>query len=241
MQQVAAQNRIEDLCFYKVKTRGSYATHGTKQCTLPISVGQEYHEDNKFLSLYKWAQQHFDNVQIIVTDTLQRHNIMFSDEVDEAEAIERALIKGQEWINKNASFVSKEKIILWDDLLNLPGVAEYQEKINAVFDTNIEYRHEIETAIRAIYLRMNKNNPEKYSLDKFKDFYHFSKTYILEETAVRSALETTLEGGYFYPGSKTVQHLLNKDGVLVAEAKCMPINLCRYKNPLFAGTNQIAA
>jgi hypothetical protein len=41
--------------------------------TLLISVGQPYHEREKFAVTLDWAARHFERLHVLVADTLQRH------------------------------------------------------------------------------------------------------------------------------------------------------------------------
>ena len=56
---------------YKLVTLRSPGWAAYSAATLLISVGQPYHEGEKFAATVAWASRHFERVH---ADTLQRHN-----------------------------------------------------------------------------------------------------------------------------------------------------------------------
>lgn len=59
---------------YKVSTDRTPAWRECAIGTLLISVGQPYHEGEKFAATVEWAARHFKCLHVLVADTLQRHN-----------------------------------------------------------------------------------------------------------------------------------------------------------------------
>ena len=59
---------------YKLVTLQSPGWAAPNSATLLISVGQPYHEGDKFAATVEWSARHFKNLHILVADTLQRHN-----------------------------------------------------------------------------------------------------------------------------------------------------------------------
>lgn len=59
---------------YKLVTIRSPGWSAYKAATLLISVGQSYHEGDKFAVTVAWAARHFEKLHVLGADTLQRHN-----------------------------------------------------------------------------------------------------------------------------------------------------------------------
>lgn len=60
---------------YKVVLNSPSIWRDYSTCRLQISVGKPKHEGDKFFALTEWAAARFDKVYLIVSDTLQRHNL----------------------------------------------------------------------------------------------------------------------------------------------------------------------
>src|SRR5688572_6281343 len=83
---------------YAVKVKNGRGWHAYDVARLPISVGQSYHEGEKFKATLRWLQPRFKKIVICVNDTLQRHN--FSN-ISDNEAFFKAEAAGREWIERN--------------------------------------------------------------------------------------------------------------------------------------------
>lgn len=82
---------------YRVRINGCPDWVGYGSCTLGISVGQPYHEGDKFAATVEWAARYFDHIRVDVSDTLQRHRLIGEGAapVEAARASSRA---GDRWI-----------------------------------------------------------------------------------------------------------------------------------------------
>ncbi|MBN1684433.1 MAG: hypothetical protein JW855_03230 [Gammaproteobacteria bacterium] len=81
-------------------------------CIVPISVGQEYHEGEKFeaaIDLINRSQ--FKTCTIMVCDLLQRHNLQIYDEnLDDKTASEKMVQEGKAWLERNNEYINRLEI-----------------------------------------------------------------------------------------------------------------------------------
>ena len=56
---------------YRVRVNSCPDWVAYSSCTLGISVGQPYHEGDKFAATVEWAARHFEHIRVDVSDTLQ--------------------------------------------------------------------------------------------------------------------------------------------------------------------------
>ena len=61
---------------YRLRVSASPGWVDYRACTLGISVGQPYHEGEKFAATVEWAARHFEEIVVDVSDTLQRHRLI---------------------------------------------------------------------------------------------------------------------------------------------------------------------
>ena len=109
---------------YKLVTLRSPGWAAHKDATLLISVGQPYHEGEKFTATVEWAARHFERLHVLVADTLQRHN---------APGNWRAA--GTAWVarNRDAWLSCGREVTLsdWDDWRSRPEFAAVLEQFRA--------------------------------------------------------------------------------------------------------------
>ena len=105
---------------YKVVTLRSPGWAAFRDATLLISVGQPYHEGDKFAATVDWAARHFERLHVLVADTLQRHN-----KPDDWSG------RGTAWIERNraawAACGREVTVSRWNEWLarpEFPGVLE---------------------------------------------------------------------------------------------------------------------
>jgi len=106
-----------------------------KTCTLGISVGQPYHEGEKFAAAVEWAARHFERIRVDVADTLQRHRLIGEGlPPAEAEALSRR--DGDEWIARAAPVVEESgrpyTVIRWDHWLRHPDYLAVHDAYTAL-------------------------------------------------------------------------------------------------------------
>lgn len=82
---------------YRVRVNSCPDWVAYSSCTLGISVGQPYHEGDKFAAMVEWAARHFDHIRVDVSDSLQRHRLI-GEGIPAEEAARTSLREGDRWI-----------------------------------------------------------------------------------------------------------------------------------------------
>lgn len=165
---------------------------------MEISVGQPYHEGEKFRCTLEWAKHRFGKIIILVNDSLQRFNYMFEEGLSEKEAYDKASKEGSQWIARNIAAISTLpdfEIYRWDAWKRSQGYFDDLRKASAIYDTNEEFKTAIDEAISEIWDRRD------LPAERRDEFFTLSKDYLLEETAAFSIIYKTFKGISAYPGS----------------------------------------
>ncbi|MFQ6550592.1 tRNA-dependent cyclodipeptide synthase [Aestuariibius sp. 2305UL40-4] len=192
---------------YKIKPKSEQSSDrwsDFQTARLQISVGQPYHEGEKFAATLEWCRPRFKGVVICVNDTLQRYNAMFELGLSDDVARQRSVAAGSDWIARNLGSVTDDPIFeirRWNDWLADPDYLETHRAILALDKTNPDFAAAISADIERIWARRHANDPEAYSMYRRAAFQELSRVYLLEEIAVFSlmfAQETAID---IYPGS----------------------------------------
>jgi len=137
---------------YSCPTKASFAGCSLEErkrfseshCVVPISVGQPYHEFEKFEATINLINKSFKQCTIVVGDTLQRHNIATRYDVSLEKAHIMAKKTGDAWINRNAPFYQRltipYSIIRWDHWLHSSHYPINREKIDKLYEINPVYK-----------------------------------------------------------------------------------------------------
>ncbi|MES9948970.1 MAG: hypothetical protein ABW118_08430 [Candidatus Thiodiazotropha sp.] len=156
---------------YKVCINKRYGTLSAENCRVQVSIGNPKYEGEKFVALMEWANRRYKRIDVIVSDTLQRHNL---PEPDSAATWNKTRHEGLAWIKRNRRALQGTGLVMWDDLLVHPAYkAATNEIANAVKMTAVW--DEIENTARQ-FARRNGS-----SIAASTDF-------LLEELAVFSVI-----------------------------------------------------
>ncbi|MCL2469682.1 MAG: tRNA-dependent cyclodipeptide synthase [Alphaproteobacteria bacterium] len=198
---------------YKVCVRSGASWRDYSRIRLRISVGKPYHEGAKLQAVVDWINKNpnITEVQVCVSDFLQRHNLIAYGE-DEERASYMALLAGTSWMERNESILSglqpKWSFTRWADWF---GTDEF---------------HEIHVAI----LRLEADDPafkEKLNLDASslarrkklrdelipKDLVQHSYKFVTEELAVFAMQSRHFPAAEVCPGTSldAVKYLYGKN------------------------------
>lgn len=182
---------------YKVAIIGKSVWQGHTTARLQISVGQPKHTGEKFKTLTEWASMRFDKVVLIVSDTLQRHNIAFNEGISLEDAHRRAWIMGQEWIRENRAAIDlisphKRIIATWEDWITHPDYQTEKDAIMELFRTDENFRATVRN-------KATEFSSKRGSIRDFSAAYQVSLTYLLEEIPAFKLMMR--DGGVdIYPG-----------------------------------------
>ena len=219
-----------------VKDKGLWQGHDTAR--LQISVGNPKHDGDKFFALTEWAAARFEKVILIVSDTLQRHNLSFYRDMNAAEAYQYSLDMGNYWLQKNQNAINllPNKIVTrWNDWFYDPAYAGARNIIQMQFETNERLRATVETkALEFSSRHFGLSNPQAVQV---------SVNYILEELAAFSLMFSRERAIDVYPGSWFIDiiEVLAISNTQLADAFCSAecLRVDFVKNKSFIANNNI--
>lgn len=185
---------------YKVMVKGKTCPdwENYNLLRLEISVGQSYHEGEKFACTVDWASHRFEKCVVLVNDTLQRFNLMFENNMSNAESHQQTWREGSDWVERNLSAITRlpnYEIIRWDAWKRSQGYFADLSRVRTMYRKNAAFKDSIDRAIETIWQRKSLPNTDR------QRFFDLSRDYLLEETAVLNMAYKTLGGISAYPGS----------------------------------------
>lgn len=152
-----------------------------KSIVLPISLGQIYHEGEKFEATCRVVNRRFGHCDIILADTLQRADL--SDRNPNSLDNLHQQQEGDAWLERNKGsfrlFDIPMNILRWSDLIANPEFNETLKSLMSKYDTDRRYRQSIlDDSIAYIARKRTGDNTET------EELLNNSKVYLFEETAV---------------------------------------------------------
>lgn len=180
---------------YKVRARSKWDWRAFDKVRMEISVGQDYHEGEKLAASMDWARDNFKERFIILGDTTQRYNIMFTHGADEKTAHAISKEKGDAWLERNAQYLKGVTITRWDDWKELPKYIKVHQQVLDLYKDNLSFQQSVRQGCEEFWIRQSYPEAEK---EKFLDH---STIYLLEETAVFALAYNNLGGISAYPGN----------------------------------------
>lgn len=196
---------------YIVKVKNGSQWRDFNTCRLQISVGQAYHEGDKFEATINWVKERFSHVIICVNDTLQRYNYIFEHGISEQHAKQISRIDGDEWIKRNLAVIEtlpNYKIYRWDHWIKHPRTEHFYGKARYNYETHEAFYNSMQHTISNLWARKIKQNKSFYENKGFGHFQNLSKQYLLEETAAFSCMFENTHALDIYPGTVLLPSIL---------------------------------
>lgn len=194
---------------YKVRARNGNDWRAQETVRMEISVGRKYQEGEKLKAAMAWATAHFKRVVVLVADTQQRYNFMFTNPLTEDEALNVASEAGDAWIERNAECLNHPAvtIVRWEDVKNDPQYKEAHQAVANLYDHNNRFKRDVDRGITEHWQRQDLSDGD------FQRYFTLSKCYALEELAVFSVFYHKEGGISAYPGTLpfTRSMYMNKD------------------------------
>ena len=165
---------------YKVKVKNN-KNWPYKSARIQMSLRNDKYEDQKLYALLEWASHRFENIELIVSDSLVRHNLIFELGLNEEDAHVKANAMGEDWLRKYESLLSSFgiKVSRWDEWLNHHNFQKSYEAILKQFDINKHLKTEIKNTIDRFWMRQGHYQNKPYEL-----YASCGTNYMLEELAV---------------------------------------------------------
>lgn len=170
---------------YKVSLRNNIPWRELDRVRVQISVGKAITEGDKFFAFCEWVCTRFGHVSLIVSDTLQRHNFAFEDNLPMAGAWAVSRSAGDAWLQRNCdaiNLISSAQIVRWDSLLADPRHAPALERLEALYQAGGEFTRALDATIANFWQR----NAERLGGMRRGCFDASSRAFLLEELAVFS-------------------------------------------------------
>lgn len=195
--------------FYKVKTKGSSEWQAHSTACLDISVGQDYHEGEKFLATCEWVGARFEHIIISVNDTLQRWNVMYEHGISEQDAHILCLKEGLAWVERNKHCLKtlpSLEIRHWDEYKQSGEYTDRHDRVKRYYAGSSEFQTALHEMIDHIWNRRTKI----YDMAEKENFVKHSREYLFEEMAVFMGMDKNTH--HVYPGTfldlaKTFGHI----------------------------------
>lgn len=162
--------------------------------------------------LCTWLRdQGISDLELQVSDTLQRHNLIWRKKAGPGRAEALSKTKGDLWIRRNkqtigfcAKAFNRFVISRWEYWLDHRGYPEALDFVKSLMDTDAAFREAVEKEASAYFLRVGHS----LTLDRLE----LSKNFILEELAVSIVTSTFDPRMEIYPGSvmRPERHIATK-------------------------------
>jgi len=156
-------------------------------CLMPISIGQEVHEGDKFTAVLKLVNRNFSKCTILIDDTVQRHTLaIIQNESSTKELYNEALRQGSEWLVKYLPEIEQHfdipfSIIRWNKWLNHNDFQNSLNQIKQSYNADPEYRNAIDENINDFLTRYQKKHGSSNFDWKIGEALCFN--YLIEECA----------------------------------------------------------
>jgi hypothetical protein len=155
-------------------------------CLLTISVGQDYHEGERFISTVSLINENFKSCKILVVDTLQRYTMSLNSEMMPDYFYNSSLKEGDAWLSRNEKYYSilncLDGVVRWDFWLQHPKYQYFYDLLRVELEQDETYKALFDKTINS-YLdryKLRIHNPAEFNRDRA---YKICFSYILEECA----------------------------------------------------------
>lgn len=159
----------------------------SSKCIMPISVGVQIHEGEKFLETMKLINSHFKACVLLVDDSIQKYTLKIEEPNSSLEQLYVKAVKaGQEWLQRNKQAYEQltipYKIMHWDDWLSHEKFTESYANIETLYNYDKEYKKIVHASIDNFISRYT-SRPTKDNFNK-EHAINCCLKYLKEECAV---------------------------------------------------------
>src|SRR5688572_7303473 len=169
---------------YRVRVNSCPDWVAFTSCTLGISVGQPYHEGDKFAATVEWAARHFEQIRVDVSDTLQRHQLIGTGATS-VQAANAALREGDRWMTRASPVLTacgrSYTFVRWNAWLQHPLFAEVHDAYSQLATSDAVLSAAVATDIEGFLARRASRGAAAPDMRLMRAA---SRAYLLEELAV---------------------------------------------------------
>jgi tRNA-dependent cyclodipeptide synthase len=199
---------------YRVRVNACPEWVGYDSCTLGISVGQPYHEGEKFAATVEWAARHFEHIRVDVSDTLQRHRLIGAGATP-AEAARASLHAGDRWIAEAMPVLAESgrpfAIVRWNTWLRHPEFAVVHRTYSRLAETDAVLRLAVNRDIDDFIARQSRRGllPPDETTTRAA-----SRAYLIEELAAITLQGAAERSARIYPGPELASFKVLRQGLV---------------------------
>ena len=179
----------------------------SSRCLLTVSVGQEAHEGEKFLTTALLVSEEFKRIVLLVDDSLQRHTMAIDGEGDADSYYKTSIEAGDKWLIRNKSSIRSiknlEKIIRWDYFLNHMDFKKKQAVILKEHKESEAFKFIMNSTIEGFLNRFHRRLSDKKNFD-MERARNLCFNYLVEECAAMCLWPETFCDYEVYPGKRNM-------------------------------------
>lgn len=172
---------------YKVSLKNSVAWQGASEVRLQISIGNPGTEGDKFYALCEWAGTRFPRVALVVSDTLQRHNVMSETLADHERALVVSRQSGEAWLARNSAAIDllgeKASVMRWEEARLTEKTTAAEARLHQLYECDAEFKTALDATVQAFTTRTGRDLGRERSI-----YEAHSRAFLIEELAVFSWL-----------------------------------------------------
>lgn len=173
-------------CSFKNVTEEEKNKFQRSSCLLTISVGQEYHESEKFKSTITLINASFKNCKIMLYDTLQRYTMALVQNKKPEYFYDIAKQEGDLWLARNRKYFDDldnlTEIIRWEHWLTHPDFASKKLQVMDLLVHDVDYKVTFEETIDQYLSRYQRRLENSDNFDYAKA-HQLCFDYLVEECA----------------------------------------------------------
>ncbi|NER36898.1 MAG: tRNA-dependent cyclodipeptide synthase [Oscillatoria sp. SIO1A7] len=200
---------------YKVKSEFHHPLWREKPLAMVgISLKNDGTSGTKFSAMLEWASRRYEQVGIILADTLYKHTFM-SYGIDEKTAYDKALNLGDRWLEEHQDILQMYEIPhnlinRWDDWICHPEYKEIHERVLSFYQKNKHFQAAVKRDAS------NFLNRSPLMLDRISDdnlVLENACNFLLEEVSADINFARHHQAADIYPGKplETMEFMRNAD------------------------------
>ena len=172
---------------YKVTLKNSIGWQGAGEVRLQISIGNPGTEGEKFCALCEWAAARIARVVLVVSDTLQRYNVMSETLADHERALVVSRRSGDAWLARNSVAIgllgNKASVTRWEEARLHQETAPAETRLRELYECDTAFKSALDSTVQSFATLSCRDLGSERSI-----YEVHSKAFLIEELAVFSWL-----------------------------------------------------
>jgi tRNA-dependent cyclodipeptide synthase len=154
---------------------------------LLVSVGKPYHEGEKLQAAINFVNNKFKTCTIMVCDSLQRHTLSLTEQINIDKAYTLSLQTGERWIYESSKIYQALRIpyslYRWDQWLKAQEYEAAKNTVDKLYTNDIQFKTAIDTSANKFISRYARRHPHPNQID-YHRAYAAGTEYLKEECCV---------------------------------------------------------